>query len=79
MQDVIDAARVPLGSPAVVVKFCPDKMPEYWVANVVKREVKDLDSPMVASPSDNQIDLEALMDEVDKKEDEKAQACVGPL
>ena len=62
-----------------MVKFCPDKMPEYWVANVVKREVKDLDSPMVASPSDNQIDLEALMDEVDKKDDEKAQACVGPL
>ena len=69
MQDVIDAERVPLGAPPAVVKFCPDKMPEYWVADLVKREVKSLDA-------------EDLMDAVEVKievEHEKVQARVGPL
>ena len=90
VQDVIDAEHVPLGAPASVVKFCPDKMPEYWVADLVKREVKSLDAEDWVDAEDAMdatFNAEDLMDlsstaspEVKMEvEDEKVQARVGPL
>ena len=68
-----------------MVKFCPDKMPEYWVADLVKREVKSLDAEDLMDAEDAMdaaFNAEDLMDAVEVKievEHEKVQARVGPL
>ena len=69
-----------------MVKFCPDKMPEYWVADLVKREVKSLDAEDLMDAEDAMdaaFNAEDLMDVVEVKREEvehvKVQARVGPL
>ena len=50
MQDLIEAKAVPLGSPPVVPQFIPELVPRCWAADVVARDLAELDKSMDDSP-----------------------------
>ena len=50
VQDLIEAKAVPIGSPPVVPQFIPELVPRCWAADVVARDLAELDKSMADGP-----------------------------
>ena len=73
MQDLIEAKAVPLGSPPVVPQFIPELVPRCWAADVVARDLAELDKSMDDSPgaelSEGTVD--ELRQQLEEKQDKE--------
>ena len=72
MQDLIEAKAVPLGSPPVVAQFIPELVPRCWAADVVARDLAELDKSMDDGPGQlSEGTVDELRQELEEKQDEK--------